>query len=253
MTQMSTFSFWTCEGCGREFAPEVESYADGFCAECYARFYPTYEGREPWNLDGKRCAVLVSGGTKSTAAYDGDKRIGRLQVPGAGNRTDRLWGTYWACDNGAFAGFDAPRFLAMLDRHQDVPGCLFVTCPDVVGDHAGTMELWHEWMPRIAGAGFPVAFVLQDGATVATIPWDDMDALFVGGTTEFKLAAAPFIAEAHRRGKWVHVGRVNSQKRLRWAMGVGADSVDGTGFSRFGESMLPQAIRVLDSAAAAML
>ena len=54
--------------------------------------------------------------------------------------------------------------------------------------------------------------------------------MFVGGSTEFKLGpvAAALCQEAKARGLWVHVGRVNSRKRLRYSASIGADSADGT-------------------------
>jgi len=75
--------------------------------------------------------------------------------------------------------------------------------------------------------GYPVAFVTQDGLRMEDVPWDDFDVLFVGGSDEHKLRESwPFIYRAKELGKWVHVGRVNSEKRMRmfWM----ADSVDGT-------------------------
>jgi len=38
------------------------------------------------------------------------------------------------------------------------------------------------------------------------------------------------MAEAGTRGKWVHVGRVNSAVRMAFCYHAGADSVDGTHF-----------------------
>jgi hypothetical protein len=57
-----------------------------------------------------------------------------------------------------------------------------------------------------------------------------MDVLFIGGDTEWKLGpvASDLAAQAKRRGKWVHMGRVNSEKRLRYADAIGCDSADGT-------------------------
>lgn len=83
---------------------------------------------------------------------------------------------------------------------------------------------------KIRALGFPVALVLQDGQQDVPIPWDEIDAVFVGGTDQFKLGrvAARLCQEAKARGKWVHVGRVNSLKRLRYSVSIGADSVDGT-------------------------
>ena len=36
------------------------------------------------------------------------------------------------------------------------------------------------------------------------------------------------MAEAKAHGKWVHMGRVNSLKRLQYAAAIGCDSADGT-------------------------
>ena len=62
------------------------------------------------------------------------------------------------------------------------------------------------------------------------VPWDDIDAFFIGGTTEWKLGnAAALLAHAARlKGKLVHMGRVNSLKRLRLAEAMGCHSADGT-------------------------
>lgn len=67
------------------------------------------------------------------------------------------------------------------------------------------------------------------------VPWDAFDVLFIGGDTEWKLGkhARSLIQEAKKRDKWVHMGRVNSARRYRYAQHVGCDSVDGT-FVTFG-------------------
>lgn len=60
--------------------------------------------------------------------------------------------------------------------------------------------------------------------------WDELDALFIGGTTAWKLGrhARTLVREAKLRGKHVHMGRVNSGARWRYAEHIGCDSVDGT-------------------------
>ena len=85
-----------------------------------------------------------------------------------------------------------------------------------------------------------MAFVAQDGVSVDTVPWESISAVFIGGTTGFKLGpmAVAVASEARRRGKWVHVGRVNSRKRARFAMDIGADSIDGSQFSWFADVKL---------------
>jgi hypothetical protein len=113
-------------------------------------------------------------------------------------------------------------------------------CRYVVGDAARTRELFVVWAPRVRAYGYPLAYVLQDGVDV--LPWHEVDAVFVGGTTEFKLSATArrCVHEAKMRGKWVHMGRVNSRRRLREAEAMGVDSVDGTYVSRWPKVGLPR-------------
>lgn len=85
-------------------------------------------------------------------------------------------------------------------------------------------------LERIRAIGYPVALVAQDGLEHQPVPWDDIDALFLGGTTTSKLsaAAADLTDEAHACGLHVHMGRVNSRRRLRHAAAIGCHSADGT-------------------------
>ncbi len=105
------------------------------------------------------------------------------------------------------------------------------------------MALFDEWEPRLH-ASFPVAFVLQDGQDPAAIPWDRIECLFIGGSTSYKMGheAEGIAREAKARGKLVHIGRVNSIRRMAYAHSVGADSIDGTSFSRFPDRWIPWAL-----------
>ena len=139
----------------------------------------------------------------------------------------------WMLDNGAFSdGWTESAWLAALERWEPYAGtCIAAVCPDVVGDAAQTLERFAKYAAIIREYGYPVAFVTQDGLTLAATPWDDFDVLFVGGTDKHKLTESyPFIWEAKRRGKWVHVGRVNSRERIAERFWM-ADSVDGTTLS----------------------
>lgn len=141
-------------------------------------------------------------------------------------------GWIWAADNGCFGGgaaFDADNWLAWLRKDHPRTGCLFAAIPDVVGDHQGTLYRWRTYAHLVRDIGYPTAFVLQDGATSDTIPWDELDTVFVGGSTTFKqgIQSGLLAKEAKERGKWVHVGRVNSYKRMAHWHDY-ADSADGT-------------------------
>lgn len=149
----------------------------------------------------------------------------------------------WAADNDCFNGFRQDRYEAMLDALPvaSIPP-LFVTAPDVVADAAATNALWGTWQPRIASRGLPAAYVLQDGCQSADDVPAGASAVFVGGTTDYKLGAvvAGIVSELKRRGLHVHMGRVNTTRRIRYAAEIGCDSIDGTKWSRFTDTYLPQ-------------
>lgn len=182
--------------------------------------------------------LLVSGATATVRKYAGHPHLGQLMRPGNGNVPTL---DYWAADNGAFSGFDAPAFLAMLARLPRT--AQWVAAPDVVGEWRATAALFDEWAPRIRELGFRVAYVLQDGCEEVPAA----DCLFVGGSTRYKLSreSAAWMAEAKHRGMLVHVGRVNSVKRMRWASDHGADSVDGTQVSMFPDRWVPWTLEAL--------
>lgn len=175
-----------------------------------------------------------------------DPNLGRLVTPRHYSNLDGMVaaGITWAADNDAYSGFDKPVFEYMLGRLAGLPGCRFVTAPDVVADAAATLQRFCPWSREIRAAGLPVALVAQDGLQRLPVPWDDLDALFVGGSTAWKLSvhAALLVGEANRRGKWTHMGRVNSARRMAWAAAVGCDSVDGTSYVRFTDRHLPAAL-----------
>lgn len=142
----------------------------------------------------------------------------------------------FAIDNGAYAKFDAPAFLALLEREKARKGqCRFVAVPDVVGSARRTLEVFDRWAHRPELGGWPLAFVCQDGQEDLELPWEDVKAIFIGGTTEWKLSkhAAACIKAAKALGHFVHVGRVNTPGRFEYFEKLGADSIDGTGLSRY--------------------
>lgn len=186
--------------------------------------------------------ILINGGP-ALERFGPNRFLGRLVSPRSGNLV--VPGQRWAADNDAFLAWDETRFVKMLNRLEGIPNCLFVVAPDVVADARATLERFWDWRYEIAGRGFPVAMVGQDGAEAFEQPWDCFDAWFIGGSTEWKLSASAerLAREAKRRGKWLHMGRVNSRRRLRHAIEIGCDSVDGTGWSRFPDKYLARGLR----------
>lgn len=152
-------------------------------------------------------------------------------------------GIAWAADNDCFQSLDAAAYTRMLDRIAGLPGCLFVTVPDVVGDAATTLELFTTWAPELEARGLPAALVAQDGLEhrLDSIEWDRIAAVFIGGSTEWKEgpAAAMIAQRAVARGKWVHWGRVNTKRRFDLIVATGAaSSFDGSKFARFRSTYL---------------
>jgi hypothetical protein len=157
--------------------------------------------------------------------------IGAIATPAQGNRIDSL--PQWIADNGCFGkGYPGDaEYLAWLEGLSAHAGrCLFATAPDVVGDAAATLERSAPFLAPIRALGYRAAFVAQNGLEHLAVPWDDFDVLFIGGDTAWKLgpAARELATEARSRGKGVHMGRVNSLKRYRYAEAIGCTSADGT-------------------------
>lgn len=140
----------------------------------------------------------------------------------------------FAIDNGAFSRFDGKAFDALLAREfERRQNCIFVCAPDVVGSARRTLEIFTRWEKKLKD--WPIALVAQDGQQDLEIPWDSIKAIFVGGSTEFKMSihTKQIVQCAKTLGKWVHIGRVNTPGRFEYFEAMGADSIDGTGLSRY--------------------
>lgn len=141
---------------------------------------------------------------------------------------------HYAIDNGCFANFEEGAFLRLLERERKRRDlCRFVSVPDVVGSALRTLEVFQEWKQRLSD--WPLAFVCQDGQENLPIPWKEIQSIFIGGSTEWKISkhSENCIKAAKIIGKWVHVGRVNTPGRFEHFEKLGADSIDGTGLSQY--------------------
>lgn len=176
-------------------------------------------------------ALLDTSGDITVSANELGMECGQLLTP----LTRFAWrGGVYGIDNGAFSGFNAKAFTSLLARqasHRSL--CRFVAAPDVVGCARRTLEVFTHWMPLLDG--WPIALVAQDGQEDLDIPWAQMSAVFIGGSTEWKLSrhAEHIVRAAKAMGKWVHIGRVNTPDRADKFLAMGADSIDGTGISRY--------------------
>lgn len=202
-------------------------------------------------------------------------RLGVLAQPGNSyHRSETPHYAAYGVDNGCFgagaASFDLETYLGYLSGLPAVAQRpLFATAPDVVGDHVATVRRSVPVLERIRRRGIPAAFVAQNGSEHDRgIRWELFDVLFLGGVpecvpcgyvrpltersktcpscsaklTEWKegAGARELVAEAKRHGKRVHMGRVNSWRRLKLAAEIGCDTADGT-FLGFGpDANLPR-------------
>lgn len=151
-------------------------------------------------------------------------------------------GFAWCADNGMFTGayreIGRPQlgrtygvgWLDWLEQMSEFSGtCKFVLVPDVIGNAAATVNRYKELASSMREFGLPLGFAAQDGQENIPLP-NDYNALFIGGSTKWKLGpgARRLMLEAQSKGKWVHMGRVNSRGRIAYCRSLGIDSVDGT-------------------------
>ena len=161
----------------------------------------------------------------------------RLLVSARGAwRTERF---PYAIDNGAWTAyqrgeaFDESAFLGVLE--QLGCGADWIVVPDIVCGGLESLRFSEAWLPRLDA--YPRLLVaVQDGITPEDIAplLTRRIGLFVGGSTTWKERSVPAWADlALRKDCWLHVGRVNTARRLRICQLAGATSVDGSGPSRY--------------------
>jgi len=171
--------------------------------------------------------------------------LGCMTTPAQGNVVPD--GALYACDNGKFGkgwpGVEA--WWAWLQKtvaRYGADRCLWAVAPDIPFDAVGTFAESRPWLAKIRSLGIPAAFAAQDGCDVdGLLPWGEFDVLFLAGSTEWKIGpvAARLSREANERGLAVHMGRVNSRRRLAAAEWFGCASADGTYLAYGPDTNLP--------------
>lgn len=150
----------------------------------------------------------------------------------------------YAVDNGAWTAyaqgrpFDESLFvraLRLLGRSAD-----WVVVPDVVAGGRASLDLSLRWLRPVLDEAPRALLAVQDGMGEADVtPFlGERVGLFVGGSTEWKLRTLDAWAALGRRARcWVHVGRVNTARRIHLCGTAGATSFDGTSASRFSKTL----------------
>jgi len=150
-------------------------------------------------------------------------------------------------DNGAWTAFqqgqpfDRDLFVRALDIFGETAD--FVVLPDIVEGGMTSLSMSIAWMDYVFARTHRAMLSVQDGMDldlVAQMPFGERFGIFVGGSTEWKERTLPFWgALGEARGAWVHVGRVNSARRIALCAQARCTSFDGTSVTRF-VAMLPR-------------
>ena len=150
-------------------------------------------------------------------------------------------GFKYALDNGAWSAyqsgkpFDGVGFLHAMERVG--AGADWIVIPDIVAGGMQSLEFSRHWIPKLRKVGTPLLLAVQDGMAVEdVIPVLDLGniGIFVGGTTEWKLRTlhewGELAAFCHCH---LHVGRVNTKRRIKLCQEARADSFDGSSATRY--------------------
>lgn len=153
------------------------------------------------------------------------------------------WPDGFACGivNGAWGCFQRQekfkpaQFLKLFDKFGSLAD--FVVIPDIVAGGADSFRFSVSWLNRLAHAK-QLLFAVQDGmsstdvgALLRRVP---RLGIFLGGSTEWKLQTLyAWGIVAATLGRPLHVGRVNTVRRIRLCAEAGASSFDGTSATMF--------------------
>lgn len=182
-------------------------------------------------------------GTKSTLANM--RKMGwSILLSAAGSlQFDRSF--EWALDNGAWSAyqqgkeFDEYAFAKAVDKVAE--GAQWVVLPDIVQGGMKSLDLTLRWMDRLKGLPTRTLIAVQDGMTPDDVRGylGPMCGLFIGGSTAFKENMDAWGMLARRCNAYLHIGRVNTQRRIRACAQVGANSFDGTSIITFPDTIRP--------------
>src|SRR5262249_9214600 len=140
--------------------------------------------------------------------------------------------------------FDEAAFLSAVEVLG--AGAQFVVVPDVVCGGLASLRFSQRWLPRLRGVGRRLLPALPNALGPGEVRplLSSAGRAFVGGDTAWKERTMPAWGDLAREvGCYLHVGRVNTARRIRLCQLSGAASFDGTSVTRFS-----QTIHLLDSA-----
>ena len=168
----------------------------------------------------------------------------------------------YGIDNGAWSSFlqnkpfSEELFMRCLEFSKQNPQLgkpNFAVLPDIVQGGLASLDFSLSWEKRVRPYSERVLIAVQDGMEPKDVEQylDESTGLFIGGSTPWKLSTLSDWGALCDQKKtasgrpYLHVGRVNSPKRIAHcgSISVRADSFDGTSVCRF-----PKTIKKLDQA-----
>lgn len=155
----------------------------------------------------------------------------------------RTEGMPFALDNGAWTAFQRgePFDSGAFERAVDLlgEGADWVVIPDIVVGGLSSLDFSLTWIDRLASCR-RLLLAVQDGMAPELVRplLSRRIGIFVGGSTNWKLSTmCGWGRLAHEVGCYMHVGRVNTVRRIRLCSAAGADSFDGTSASMFSDTL----------------
>lgn len=214
----------------------VMAYADYYCVDGSADDDPEIEER----LSMQRPPMVGYASRTGTrrnlhALAQADWRL-LVSAKGA-HRTE---GMRYAIDNGAWTAyqrnepFDEGAFLSVVDKLGERAD--WIVLPDIVQGGPASLDFTLRWKERLRGIPTQLLIAVQNGMQLEDVAplLSPVVGIFIGGSTEWKEATAQaWGLLARRRNCHLHVGRVNSARRIRICAAAGASSFDGSGPSRY--------------------
>ena len=156
----------------------------------------------------------------------------------------RTEGFPYALDNGAWSAyqqqqpFDEMAFLLALRKLGSRAD--WAVLPDIVSGGIASLEMSLRWMRRTLNETSIALLAVQDGMVRSDVSQllGERVGIFVGGSTQWKeKTLAQWGALGRHVGCIVHVGRVNSARRIHLCANAGVTSFDGTSVSRFAKTL----------------
>lgn len=231
------------QGSRTGYAQAVRAYADYYCVDGTADCDPEVEER----ISISRTPMVPYASRTGTKQNLAAMRANGWRLLVSAKGVLRTEGMPYALDNGAWSAFtqNQPFDVPAFERAFDLLGerADWVVLPDIVAGGLKSLDFSLRWLDRLKNCPAKLLLAVQDGMRPDDVRefLSPAVGLFVGGSTEWKLKtlhAWGFLAR--RRNCHLHVGRVNSAKRILLCSAAGgAHSIDGTSASMYSKTVAP--------------